>query len=115
VNVTPDEALSLLRKWREENRLIQCFLIFSATTSACIVGHITELTDDFIRVTSAPRCGIQFSLSDAQGISFEDWREAPPEHAEQLKEAYEAFLSVRFRNYHCELYAAKTVGELPAI
>ena len=32
-----------------------------------------------------------------------------------IKEAYEAFLFVRFGNYHCEVYALKTVDELPPI
>lgn len=113
MNISPEEALSLLRKWREENRLIQCTLVSSKTTSASVVGRITELEIDSVRVTAAPHCGVLFTLSDALELNFQDWRDAPAEDAQQLKEAYEAFLFVRFHDCNCEVYALKTVDELP--
>jgi hypothetical protein len=59
--------------------------------------------------------GLMFNPSDADELSFHDWRDAPAEHAEQLQAAYEGFIFLRFRNGHCEVYAAKTPDELPPV
>ena len=90
-------------------------MICSETTSACVVGRIVELEPNSIRISGARRTGVLFSLSEANELSFEDWRDAPPEHAQQLKEFYEAFMFVKLRNCHCEIYAMKTEDEMPSV
>ena len=41
-----------------------------------------------------------------------DWREAPPEFADQIRDVFEGFLLIDLGNCKCELYAAKTGSEL---
>ena len=116
MEITLEDALSLLTKWRGENRLIQSTLVLSELTNASVIGRITELSPECARITNAkPHEGLMFNPSDAHELSFQDWRDAPAEHAEQLQEAYEGFIFLRFRDGHCEVYAAKTPDELPPI
>jgi hypothetical protein len=49
----------------------------------------------------------------AVDVRFEDWRDAPRQFTEPLRENYDAFIFADFGHYRCELYALKTNDELP--
>lgn len=107
----------MLRKWRDERRLIQVGLISSAKTGAHIVGRIEVLDDESMRVDARSiskigiRVGFSLEFADAKVFRFEDWREAPAELAEEYRKLFEAFIFVDLGNCHCELYAYKTGDE----
>ncbi len=119
--ISREEALSLLRKWQGERRAIQVGLISFEKTGAHMLGRIEELTESSLRIDARSirqigfRNGLVLDLSDARAFRFEDWRDAKPEFAEQLRDAFEAFLFIDLGECHCELYAAKTRDELPPI
>jgi hypothetical protein len=119
VDISLQEAISLLRKWQEERRMIQCALFAPNGTSCSLIGRIEHVEPDTIRIDATSRdklgrfIGMSLRASKALGFSFEDWRDAPEEHANALRQAYETFLFVNFYDgSHCEIYAAKFGDEL---
>lgn len=112
------DSASILRKWRDERRLIQVGLISSIKTGAHVIGRIEHLDDESLRIDASsihPRGGrgsaLVLEFAEAKEFRFEDWRDAPPEYAEQLRQGFEAALFVNLGNCQCELYAAKTDDE----
>jgi hypothetical protein len=118
MNISIEDTLSLLRKWQDERRLIQCGLVYSFEISCTVVGRIEEVEVGSIRInarslrTDGKFDSLLFNLVDSTEILFHDWRDAPEEVAPSLKAAYEAHIFVRFRDCHCEIYALKTGDEL---
>jgi len=117
MNISAEDAKSLLRKWQEERRIIQVGLISSLTTGGHLIGRI-ERIDDTLRIdaTSLNKTGYSFALildfSDAQEFRFEDWRDSPPEFTDQIRDICDSQLFIDLGNCHCELYALKTKAEL---
>lgn len=117
MNITAEDAKSLLRKWQEERRVIQVGLIASTTTGAHIIGRIVRI-DDILRIdaTSLNRTGERFALvldfSEALEFRFEDWRDAPPEFRDQIRDVCESQLFIELASCRCELFALKTKAEL---
>jgi hypothetical protein len=116
--VSLDDTVSVLRKWRDERRLIQVGLISSIRSGCHVIGRIEKVDEESLRVDarSITKLGIKtwFTLEfrDAKEFRFEDWREAPPEYAEEFRQIFEAFLFLDLGNCHCEIYAYKTGNEL---
>jgi hypothetical protein len=122
MDISRDEALSLLRKWREDGRRMQASVFCQdGIASASTVGRIEEIVDDgsIIRIGAATvvktigkQIGLVFDLSKAEIIRLEDWRNAPPGDTEVLRQRFDGVMFVVFSDSHCELYAAKTKDEL---
>lgn len=114
------DALSLLRKWQDEKRLVQAGLVLSETTSCCIIGRIEHVNTESVTIHAVGgdegqldrHSGLSFDLVSVRKFAFEDWRDAPPQHTEALRIAYEGFLFISFDDYRCEVYACKTPDEL---
>jgi hypothetical protein len=115
MEIARETALLILRKWQEDAREVHCALVCSESIQACLVGRISTTDSDFIRITAGAHQGVSFNLRDAQELRFEDWREAPIEHAQALKKAYEASMLFWFSNCQCEVHALKTPNELLGI
>jgi hypothetical protein len=121
MDIYPDEAVSLLQKWRDESRLIHGYIIISQKTNSCIIGRIEELTPVSVRVGACSllhsgfQTGLLLDLSEATSFGFEDWRFASgSEVEEQIRQVYEGFLFVRFASFEAQLWAVKTTDEINA-
>lgn len=120
MEITHEEVLSLLRKWRDEKRIIQGLLAFSEKTSCCVYGRIEHLDNDWVRVDDRSmssfeaRTGISIDLMSATGFSFEDDRiAAGTEEADQIRQCYEGLLFVRLPGgLNAQLRAARTGAEI---
>jgi hypothetical protein len=116
-----EEAFSLLKKWRDERRVIQAGLIASQKTGACALGRIEHLDNESVRIDAGSirkigrRNALTLEFSEAMTFRFEDWRDAPPDLAEEIRQTFESFLFIELGNCNCELYAAKTGDEFAAM
>jgi hypothetical protein len=121
MKISPQDAVSLLRKWQQERRMIQASLIFSATTNCCAIGRLEHVDAQPVRIDARSidrighHRGLLLDLSEAKGFNFHDSRDAPPDYAEQLQQAYEAFLFIELDGCLCEIYAAKTGDEINGV
>ncbi len=111
----------MLRKWRDERRIIQVGLIASVKTGCHVIGRIEILDEEKLRIDGRSiskafdKTGFVLEFADAKEFRFEDWREAPPEYAEEYRKMFEAFMFVDFGNCHCEIYVYKTGDEFSSI
>ena len=120
MDISSAEALSVFRKWQQEKRLIQAGVYCRGRTSCTIVGRLEDVSDSKIwidRSTLDRWSGhvqvFALYLDEADDFRFEDWRDAPLEHAEQLHAAYDSFIFAGLPGgWHCEFYAAKLGDEL---
>jgi hypothetical protein len=119
VNITRHESFELLHKWQEERRLIQGG-IFQADDGATLgfLGRIERLDNHSLTVDArnlfplGDRCGLQLPLEGAD-YSYSDWRDAPEDHSESLREAYDSALFILIApGWHVELYATKLKSEI---
>ena len=117
--ISTDEALTILRKWQQEGRPIQASLSISGRISSSALGRIQQIgADGLIKIDGSSMFhtgrlnSIAFELFQVIEVRFEDWRNAPPEHAQQLRDVYDCFLFMNFGHYNCEFYATKTADEL---
>ena len=107
----------MLRKWQQERRIIQAALVFSETTNCCIVGRIKHVDSRSLKIDASSLQagghvqGLSLNIFDAIALSFEDWRDAPTEYAEQLRQDFDSFLFVDADGFRCEIYATKTGAE----
>jgi hypothetical protein len=121
MTITIEEALSLLRKWQDENRLIQCSLVSSETLMCGLVGRLVSVDNSECRIdassltASGKVAGMIFSPSEASEWFYQDYRDAPPEFAQKLEAAYDGQLFIAFQHCHCEIFAMKTTEELPTL
>jgi hypothetical protein len=118
VEASFNEAFALLRKWQEEKRIIQCNLSDGKDAVCGIIGRIENLDEESLLISAKsmyPR-GKFISLTinfHGARFRFEDWRDAPPQHTEALRAAYDSFLFVTLaRGWHCEIYATKLSVEM---
>jgi hypothetical protein len=118
MEATFNEAYELLRKWRDEKRIIQCGLFDESGSSCNVIGRIEKLDEESVFISASsmyPRgkfISLAVNLNSAR-FRFEDWRDAPPEHTESLRAAFDSFLFVSLaRGGHCEIYAAKLSIEM---
>ena len=118
MEATPSEAYELLRKWQDEKRIIQCGLFEEMGSSCGIIGRIEKLDEESVHISAKslyPRGHFYNLVVNFHGarFTFEDWRDAPPEHVESLRSAYDSFLFISLpRGGHCEIYAAKLSVEI---
>ena len=128
MQISAEDAISVLRKWKEERRILQCIFADSrdedtASSCACL-GRIEELDDDSVRI-DARRMQIPGARGDLIGcfIRFHgaefglfDWRNVAPEDAvgqHAMRQSYEMVLIVLLpTGCNCELRAAKLSREI---
>jgi hypothetical protein len=124
MDVTQEEALSLLRKWHEDKYLIQGSLLFGKTR-CMFFGHIREIDDQIwidgsSREQLGDRYGLILRLADVLRFSFEDTRFfaqlAPgldPSLSEQVEQSYESILMLDLGPCQCAMFASSDSGVLP--
>jgi hypothetical protein len=120
VTITREEALSLLRKWQEERRIIQASLTLSEKTSCSVVGRIEHLDSDSVRIDLRSKfhvgvyTGISVDLMAATGFIFEDTRfTAEHEQAAKIAKSYEGFLFVMLPDgLQAQFWATRTGDEI---
>jgi len=113
-----DLALSLLDRWREENRLVQAGLHApGATKTYCaIVGRIQRADQDSVTISSVENQRLLLSISDVARVQFEDSRGVPerfPDEREQMREFYEGVLLFQlYSGCRTTIAALKTPDEM---
>ena len=123
-----EEALLVLRGWRDERRLIHFHICDSADANGFTgfgLGAIEELTEEFVRIDSrnvnAPemlsgqKYGCTISLRRADWFALWDWRDVPPEEQlmkELLQDSYDVILTVAFGRGRCVLQTLRRSDEL---
>jgi hypothetical protein len=118
MNIDLDTARAVLAKWRDERRLIQVGLIASLKSGAHLVGRVARLDEESVRIDASSidraghRTALELSFADIEECRFHDWRDAPPEFADQLRDVVEEYLNLYLSRCHCELYGLKTKQEL---
>jgi hypothetical protein len=119
VDITRQHAIDLLHKWQQERRLIQggIFQSKDGATSG-FLGRIERLDNSSLTIDARSlfllggRCGLQLPLEGAN-YSYSDWRDAPEEHREPLREGYDSALFIgTAHGWHVELYLAKLESEI---
>jgi hypothetical protein len=119
---TPKEmALSLLRKWQEEERLVQGSITFQKTRCG-VIGRIEQLDGEQVRIDASStdelfglQRGLILRFADVLGFNFEDSRffsQQQHEMAKQIDEAFESFLSLDLGPCKCVLFACRLPSEL---
>ena len=118
MEASSNEAFELLRKWKDEKRIIQCGLFDGSGCNCGIIGRIDRVDEESVDISAKsmyPRgkfISLTINLHGAR-FRFEDWRDAPPRHTEALRAAYDSFLFVTLaRGWHCEIYATKLSVEM---
>jgi hypothetical protein len=122
MEITKEEALSLLRKWQQERRLMEGKAFFDDKISSNVLGRIENVSteevtiDDRSFVTGSTRYGMIVYLASVTRFSFEDHRFAEGlEEADQIRESYEGFLFLKFAGGGVvHLLAARTGNEINA-
>lgn len=99
VQITRDEALNLLRKWFDEQRLIHCLIKFK-DGSAKVLGRIDNIADCSISISarkSKIELGEAYSaeipLAASSEYEYIEGRHAP-EPVRKKMQAYDAMLTV---------------------
>jgi hypothetical protein len=118
VNISRQEAIDVLHKWQDERRLVQggIFQSNDGATSG-FLGRIERLDNSSLAIDArslfmlGDRCGLTLALQEA-GYSYSDWRDAPGDQRDRLREGYDSALFIEIaRGWHIELYAAKLNSE----
>ena len=114
-------ALSLLRKWQEEERPVQAALLFGKT-KCTVFGRIGKIDTVQILVDNSShdemgnRYGLLVRLADVLRFHFEDARffsQRSPEIMEQVDQTFESFLMIDLGPCKCSIMACRLPGELP--
>jgi hypothetical protein len=105
-----DEALSLLKKWKEEKLLIHAVIIVTENSGCSVVGRIKQLAQDLVLIDSGRHTGMRLDLAAAASFHFEDERLADDpifgldeKTAEDIRQCYEGFLVVNFAGFYATL------------
>jgi len=105
-------ALSLLRKWQEEDRLVQAALVLGGTR-CMIIGSITRIDTDRIWITNSTEDGLKehngliIQIADVLRFSFEDTRFLSKQDAnlaKKLEESFECSLSLDMGACKCAIF-----------
>jgi hypothetical protein len=120
LDATSEQAFLLLKKWRDERRLLQGSLFFSETTNACIVGRIEALTPSSVRIDAqsvsrrfGANAGLLLNLAEVIRFEFEDSRALPTgEDMAQFRQNYEGFLLMTFPGFSAQILAVRTDDEI---
>jgi hypothetical protein len=129
METTQEMALSLLRKWQEEERLVLASITFGKTR-CMVLGRIEQLDDEQILIdgssTEEPfgkHRGLILRFGDVLTFSFDDARlfsEQAPDIATQIESVAESFLSLDLGTLtlgviaKSTLFALRLPSELPA-
>ena len=113
MQASSNEARGLLRKWKEENRIIQCRMADGKGSLCGIVGRIENLNEESVLIDARsiyPRgkfIGLTIYLHGAR-FSFQDSREAPAKDMEALQQAFDSFLFIEVpAGCHFSLFVTK--------
>jgi hypothetical protein len=130
VNVSLQDAVSLLRKWKEDQRLIQCYFRDSQNepteSSVSVIGRVEEINELYTRIDSRsfPKMvrgdlyGCALNLDNALSFTLMDHRSmnADDPSKNTVEKSIEMILVVALRSgCFCELRAAKMTDELSSI
>jgi hypothetical protein len=117
------DAVSIMRKWQQEKRVVQCSIYDlpadAEKASFTIFGRIEHLDETNLRIdarTIFERLGQYIActivLSGAR-FHFGGYRDAPPETAQQFERSFDSFLQIIPESGSvCEIMAAKPSAEL---
>ena len=101
MDMKPQEARSLLNKWRDESRAIHCIVKFDKGNTQ-LLGRITQLTDDQLTISGQGTkisLGEMFSASlSLSGADYDyiDGRHSPAQFINVQN--YDALLTLAYRN-----------------
>jgi len=120
MDITREEALSVLHGWKDDRRIILATLAISIKTSSCIIGRIEYLNAERIRIDDESisehevRTGIEIDLLGVTKFSFDDTRLVVGlEGAEQIRQNYDGFLFLSLPDgVTVNLWAARTSDEI---
>jgi hypothetical protein len=105
MTISTEEAVSLLRKWHDEQSILTVLIngngdgFGDPSSSAGLIGRVAALSADSVRIDASAvfqqwgvNIGCEIDLSNAE-FAFGDHRDAPPSLAEDAK-AFESILLV---------------------
>ena len=102
MDISTQEALSLLRKWQEEESLLSVgiFSLSGPTSSASILGHVMAIESDFVVINASrifqhygENVACEIGLSGSK-FAFGDDRDAPPALSQEARDHCEGMLSI---------------------
>jgi hypothetical protein len=127
VNISLQEAVSVLRKWKSDHRLIQCYFRDSPNerteSSLSVVGRVEEINELYVRIdcrtfpaiVRGDLYGCALNLDNALDFMLTDHRSmnADDPSKKAMEESIEMILGVALRSgCFCEFRAAKMTDEL---
>jgi hypothetical protein len=121
METTQDMAVSLLRKWQEDGRVVQAAVSFGRTRCT-VLGRIERINGDEIWIDGSSedehgeKYGLILRFADVSRISFEDARffsQHGRDVQEQVDEAFESFLSIDLGPCKCSIFACRLPDEIP--
>ena len=102
MDISTQEALSLLRKWQEEESLLSIgvFSLSGPTCSASILGHVVAIEPDFVVINASrifrhygENVACEIGLSGST-FAFGDDTGAPPALSREARDHAEGMLSI---------------------
>ena len=110
MQVSFEEALSCLNKWREERALVSAMLRIG--DSVAVVKGFLDIESPRVQIVgilNGERCPsfVVLDFTDAV-FTYEDWRAAPPDQQAYAKKVLESVISVKLANGGaCIIYATE--------
>jgi hypothetical protein len=109
MKLTREQAMDLLREWRQKKKLLQGRVTDSVGNNATTFGFIEVLDDRELRIDQraiaegASNAGLVVGFDNVEFL-FGAWPDPPPKHEGDYLFSYEAFLILTFPNgTKCEL------------
>jgi hypothetical protein len=123
METSQEDALSLLRKWQEEKRLVQAHLSSGGNSGSMILGRIEQIDAEWIKIDGQSRdrlgrqYGLTIALDEVIRFSFEDKRfveqaERRPQVLESVKQVFDSFLFVELDWCTCTIAVFNLPDEL---